>query len=162
MKGKPFKETKLGSFLSKAAPTILDVAGTAWPPVEIIRNLLFKEKANMTPEQQAEADRLLLEYEKEIFTLEVQDRDSARKRELGYVEATKHADYMQITVGACIIFAFLGVEAATIFYEVPVANRDQFIHITSIVDVSLGLVVGYYFGSSKGSADKDRQKQHAQ
>ena len=47
MADKKFRETKVGRFLAKAAPTVLDVVGDVFPPVETLANLVFKEAPDM-------------------------------------------------------------------------------------------------------------------
>lgn len=64
-------------------------------------------------------------------------------------------DILQTLTAIAVIIAFLSVVAALIFIEIPERNRETFIHLMGIIEGSFvtGLV-GYYFGSSKGSHDK--------
>jgi hypothetical protein len=62
--------------------------------------------------------------------------------------------YMYI-LGGFVVGLAIAIVGCLVFYPVPVGNKD-------IVNVSLGAllgmavnVVGYYFGSSKSSADKN-------
>ena len=58
---KKFKDTKLGKFLSKAAPTVLDVAGDLLPDkgvLGIVKNLISKDP-DISPEDKEVALKLL-------------------------------------------------------------------------------------------------------
>ncbi len=60
-KKKKFRDTKLGKFLSKTAPTVLDVAGDLLPDkgvLGIVKNLISKD-ANISPEDKEIALKLL-------------------------------------------------------------------------------------------------------
>ena len=86
--------------------------------------------------------------EEELF---VEDRDSARKREI----ATK--DKAPAILAATIVLGFFGV-----FYFVfttPInENSSQAVYIlVGALTAGLTQVLNYYFGSSKGSADKTQE-----
>ena len=60
-KKKKFRDTKLGKFLSKTAPAVLDVAGDLLPDkgvLGIVKNLISKD-ANISPEDKEIALKLL-------------------------------------------------------------------------------------------------------
>ncbi len=50
------------------------------------------------------------------------------------------------------IFVLLGV---LIIHEIPDANKDLLNMVVGAIIVSFATVIGYFFGSSKGSADKN-------
>jgi len=75
---KKFKDTKLGIFLGNTAPHILEVAGDLLPNagvLGIVKNLIEKDD-KIKPEDRMEA----LAQTKEMYELEIKDRDSARNR----------------------------------------------------------------------------------
>ena len=77
---KPFRETKLGKFLAKIAPNILNIAGDLLPDAGVlgmVSNLIKKDK-DISPDDKAKA----LSQAQEMYELEIKDRDSARKREV--------------------------------------------------------------------------------
>lgn len=85
-----------------------------------------------------------------LATLAVNDRDSARKREIEVKDNTPKILAYTITIGFFSILLFM------LFRDVPAASRD-------ILNVMLGTfgagwsgVVAYYFGSSAGSAEKTK------
>ena len=65
MSKKKFNETKVGKFLSKAAPGILDIAGDVLPDVGLfglVKNLIIKDPA--LPAEDKEKALMLLEQDK--------------------------------------------------------------------------------------------------
>jgi len=83
---KKLKNTKIGKFLAEKAPHVLDVAGALLPDaglLGVVKNLIDKDPS-LSPEDKEQIHQQLVE----LYKLEVEDRDSARKRE---VEITKYA-----------------------------------------------------------------------
>lgn len=72
---KKFKETAVGKFLSEKAPgvvkQILDVADDFFPPAKFLTALIGG--ANLSPEDKAKADALMMEYEKEITARQISE-----------------------------------------------------------------------------------------
>lgn len=160
MNQKPFKETKLGKFLSTQAPKILDTVGDVLPDrgvLGIVKNLIDKE--DLTPAQKAEMLDKVNAFEKEMFSLEVQDRDSARKREASFVESLKHIDWMMYV--ACIVglSTYSFIIYVLVYISIPDHNRDLFIHAIGMVEGVAVSIFSYYFGSSKG-LDKHKKNDH--
>ena len=88
MAKKKFKDTKLGQFLKKAGPGILDIAGELLPDagvLGIVKNLIDNDP-NMTIKDKVQAQSFI----KEMYALEVADRDSARKREVEVAKTNKN------------------------------------------------------------------------
>ena len=77
---KKFKDTKVGKLVGKIAPNILGIAGNLLPDAGVlgmVKNLIDKDE-NISPEDKAQVHSQI----KELYELEVADRDSARKREI--------------------------------------------------------------------------------
>ena len=66
MAKKKFKETKVGQFLSKAAPSVLDLVGDAFPPVEILANLVKDKAPDLNVDQRSEFYETLEHYELDL------------------------------------------------------------------------------------------------
>jgi len=62
---------------------------------------------------------------------------------------------MKIIVGASVIALMLVCVLAVIFVP-AVAENKMMIHLLGIIEGALLTVVNYYFGSSKGSSDKNK------
>jgi len=141
---KPFKETGLGKFLLGAGSTIIDVVGDALPDkglLGVVKNLINKDP-NLSDDQKAEAhDRLV-----ELYRLEVEDRDSARKRE---VNLRKYGtDWMFNLTGIVGLSAFAFLVYTVVTTQVPESNKEIFIHLIGIVEGVALSIFGYYFGSA--------------
>jgi hypothetical protein len=141
---KPFKETGLGKFLLGAGSTIVDVVGDALPDkglLGVVKNLINKDP-NLSDDQKAEAhDRLV-----ELYRLEVEDRDSARKRE---VNLRKYGtDWMFNLTGIVGLSAFAFLVYTVVTTQVPASNKEIFIHLIGIVEGVALSIFGYYFGSA--------------
>ena len=80
--------------------------------------------------------------------LSIQDRDSARKREMAVKDKIPAILAIGVTIG------FFGLLAYMLKFDVPPANKD----ILNIMLGSLGTawvsIIAYYFGSSSGSDKK--------
>lgn len=141
---KPFKETGLGKFLLGAGSTIIDVVGDALPDkglLGVVKNLINKDP-DLSDDQKAEAhDRLV-----ELYRLEVEDRDSARKRE---VNLRKYGtDWMFNLTGVVGLSAFAFLVYTVVTTQVPESNKEIFIHLIGIVEGVALSIFGYYFGSA--------------
>lgn len=65
-------------------------------------------------------------------------------------------DWMKTFVCIAIISIYFTIVRALIYNAIPVENRESLIHVLGTMDGVVSLLVGYYFGSSKGSQDKQR------
>ena len=97
---KKFKDTKLGIFLGNTAPHILDIAGDLLPDAGVlgmVKNLIEKDE-KIKPEDR----KVALAQTKEMYELEVKDRDSARNREVEVKKAGGkgyYDDCLQVLLG---------------------------------------------------------------
>jgi len=149
-KKKPFKETRVGKFLATKAPQIIDAVGDLIPDaglLGIVANAVNRN-THISDEDKFEFAKLKAETEKELGILAIEDRKSARLRETDFVKALGHVDWMMYFVGCIVMLSFLFLQFALIQLHIPEDNRDMFIHLMGMVDTSVGLVIGYYFGSS--------------
>jgi hypothetical protein len=141
---KPFKETKVGKFLSKVAPNILDTVGDVLPDkglLGVVKNLIDKDNSMSLDDKEMAHSHL-----KELYALEVSDRQSARKRE---VEVRKEGvDWMFVLTGVIGLASFSYLVYTIINIEVPEANKELFIHLIGIVEGVALSIFSYYFGQS--------------
>jgi len=142
---KKFKDTKLGKFLGKTAPHILDVAGDLLPDagvLGIVKNLVEKDE-KISPEDKKEA----LAQTKEMYELEIKDRESARNREIE-VKKTGDKDLMMVLTGIVGLLSFVFVIYAVV-YEEGVLNNDLFVHLMGMIEgVVISNIFAYYYGTS--------------
>ena len=93
---------------------------------------------------------LRVETERELAKLEVQDRDSARKREMEVKDPTTHRLAYMYTVG---YFGLL-VAMFTGNISVPADMKGLLDVLMGVLTAGQYSVMSYYFGSSHGSAAK--------
>ena len=141
---KKIKDTKIGKFLAEKAPDVLDVAGSLLPDaglLGVVKNLIDKDP-NLSQEDKQQIHEQLVEF----YKLEVQDRDSARQREVEMVKAGSE-DWMMNFTGVVGLGGFVLLLIAIVFIQVPEHNKELMIHTTGIVEGIVLSIVGYYFGS---------------
>jgi len=142
---KQLKDTKIGKFLAEKAPDVLDVAGSLLPDaglLGVVKNLIDKDP-NLTPEDKEQIHQQLVE----LYKLEVQDRDSARQRE---VEITKAGgnDWMMNVTGIIGLFCFVFIVYAVVYIP-QVLENELFIHLMGMVEgVVIGNIFAFYYGTS--------------
>lgn len=145
MERKRIKDTKIGKFLMDKAPKVLDIVGDILPTngaLGIIKNLIS------SADDIKEEDKVLISEELvKIFEIEVQDRDSARKREVGVAQANKY-DFLFHLTGIIGLATFCFIVYAIVYLSVPEHNKDMWTHLIGIVEGVVLSIFGYYFGSS--------------
>ena len=142
---KKFKDTKLGKFLLKTSPSILDIAGNLLPDagvLGIVKNLIDKD-LNMSPEDKAQAQS----YIKDLYALEVADRDSARKREVEVAKTNKQ-DWMMMFTGITGLLSFIFTIYAVVYIP-TVLDNDLFVDLMGMIEgVVISNIFAYYYGTS--------------
>jgi hypothetical protein len=171
---KDFKETKLYAFLKKAGQAVPDIiglipeaalaisTGNIAPILTEVAGLLRGKEID-TPE--ATALRIELERERhdmameietlylEYYKIDAEDRDGARLREVEVTKATGKRDAMQVVAGSIGLLAFILIVVAGLF--LPIKNLEFFNAILGYVMGVSTMIFAYFYGSSKGSADKN-------
>lgn len=161
---KRFKDSDFGQFLSKASkhvPDILTVAGKVATgniggAIDEVGGIL-KGKAF----ESQEAQQLLLEFqmqkmqfEKDLYQLEIADRDSARNREIEVAKAGK-SDWLMPVAGCVALATFVTMVIAVIW--VPSASKNPLFHqLMGIIEGVALTIFAYYFGTSKSSSEKTK------
>lgn len=147
---KPFRDSKLGKFLSEKVPGVLDVVDDYFPPAKILSALVGK---NLPPEDQIEFERLLKDHEREMYSLEVQDRESARNREVEIAKSGK-SDHLMYSAGYTALLTFIAMVYAVIWKPAGVEHSPIFHQLMGIIEGVALTVFGYYFGTSKRAEEK--------
>ena len=142
---KKFKDTKVGKFLNEKAPKILDTVGDVLPDrgvLGIVKNLISSSD-ELSPEDKA----IALDHLKEVFALEVQDRESARNREIEIAKVHKF-DFLFYLTGFVGLSVFCFIVYAIVYLQIPDQNKEIWIHLIGISEGVVLSIFGYYFGSS--------------
>jgi hypothetical protein len=91
------------------------------------------------------------ELEVERDRLAYGDRASAREREI------KTGDnWTPRIIAAIVIVGWFTVQWYLLQYLVPQENREIVMRGLGTLDLAVGMVLGYYFGSSAGSREKNQ------
>lgn len=142
---KKFKDTKLGQWLSEKAPKVLDVVGDLLPDqgaLGIVKNLIDTDP-DLTPEEIAQANAMI----KDMYELEVADRDSARKREVD-IKKVGGQDIMMVVTGLVGLAAFIFMIYAVVYVD-RVTENDLFVHLMGMIEgVVISNIFAYYYGTS--------------
>jgi len=142
---KKFKDTKVGKFLTNKAPKILDAVGDVLPNqgvLGVVKNLISSSD-ELSPEDK----QMALDQMKELYDLEIKDRDSARNREIEIAKLHKF-DFLFYTTGIIGLSVFCFIVYAIAYLKIPDANKEIWIHLIGISEGVVLSIFGYYFGSS--------------
>jgi len=139
-------------------PKVFNTIGGVLPDkgaLGVIKNLITNDP-EIPAEDKLEFEKLLLDYEKEIFALEISDRDSARNREIELAKANRN-DHLMYVAGYVALLAFLAIVGTAIYSAINHIDIESavFHNLMGLVEGVAITVFGYYFGSSKGSRDKN-------
>ena len=145
---KKFKDTAVGKFLMGKLPELASAALTDGP-IGALKTLIDSD-GSIGPEEKKTLHNELIE----AYKAEVEDRDSARDREVEVAKAGKN-DWLFSLTGVVGLGAFAVIIWAILALEIPETNKELFYHLIGIVEgVSLS-IFGYYFGTSmKDNKDK--------
>lgn len=108
---------------------------------------------------QLELAKLAQEGELARMANEVADLDSARKREMA-VATSEHAPYLNKIIVPILAISVLAATfilfGLVLFSEgvIDPTRKDIIIYVLGVLSAISTQIIAYYFGSSKGSADK--------
>ena len=142
---KKLKDTKLGQFLKDKAPKVLDIVGDVLPSsgtLGIVKNIISKDP-DLTPEEKDQIHQQVVE----LYKLEVDDRDSAREREVELAKTGKF-DLMFNLTGLVGLTCFSFLVYAIVYLQVPEHNKEIWIHLIGVTEGIVLSIFGYFYGSS--------------
>ena len=142
---KKLKDTKLGQFLKDKAPKVLDIVGDVLPSsgtLGIVKNIISKDP-DLTPEEKDQLHQQVVE----LYKLEVDDRDSAREREVELAKSGKF-DLMFNLTGLVGLTCFSFLVYAIVYLQVPENNKEIWIHLIGVTEGIVLSIFGYFYGSS--------------
>jgi hypothetical protein len=142
MPKKKFKDTKVGQFILKKLPGFVGDVLPDKGVLGVVKNLIDND-----PEVSSEEKAKMHEELVELYSLEVADRDSARKREVEKAK-TGGFDLMFNLTGIIGLFAFAFIIYAIVYLEVPENNKEVWIHLIGICEGIVLSIFGYFYGSA--------------
>ena len=154
-KGLPILGNLLGGGIGEQAGNMIaGVLGCEATPEKISNRL------ENSPELYVELKKYELENKTALQALQIQetgmylaDKQSARNREVETTKATGKRDWFLYGLAAAIIVGFFTLTA--IFLTNPPQETTILIMLISNMAANTTMVLAYFFGSSKGSADKN-------
>jgi hypothetical protein len=142
MSKKSFKETKVGKFITDKLPGFVGDILPDKGVLGIVKNLIDND-----PELSAE-DRAAMHQEVvDLYRLEVEDRDSARKREVEKAK-TGGLDFMFNVTGIIGLLSFAFIIYAIVYLQIPENNKEVWIHTIGIIEGIVLSIFGYFYGSA--------------
>lgn len=139
MSKKPFKETAVGKFLLDKLPGVVTDVLPDKGVLGIVKNLIDGDES-ISAEQKAA-------LKKELYEIEVADRDSARKRETEIKKAGGQ-DWMMFVTGLVGLFSFMFMIYAVVYIP-SVSENDLFVHLMGMIEgVVISNIFAYYYGTS--------------
>ncbi len=164
-----FKEA--GGLLATVAPTVASafggpLAGMATQKLisalglspDTTKDQLETALLGATPEQllaikKAEQEFIvdMKKLEIDVVKLQVDDRKSAREREVNTGDS-----WTPRILAAAVMGLYIAVQLYLLNYVIDPTMKDFVLRSLGTLDAAVGLVLGYYFGSSVGSHQKDK------
>ena len=150
----PSLATALGGPLAGVA--VREIGGKLLGNEQASEDQVAAAISGATPEQLAELKKIDADFEKrmaelgiELEKLDAGDRSDARARQVAMKDHTPNI------LGAIILLGFFTVMGVFIFHEVPDSAREIVLRALGTLDAMATGVVWFFFGSSRGSRQKD-------
>lgn len=105
---------------------------------------LYEKLKRAEMDFQLKLEQLGLDAEK----IAADDRSSARQREVAL------KDWTPRLLGGFVLAGWVGVTVTLLTLTIPPSNQDIVMRSLGTLDMAMGLVLSYYFGSSSGSREK--------
>jgi hypothetical protein len=142
MSKKPFKDTKVGKFITSKLPGFVGDILPDKGVLGIVKNLIDND-----PELSAEDKAAMHQEVVDLYRLEVEDRDSARKREVEKAK-TGGLDFMFNATGIIGLLSFAFIIYAIVYLQIPENNKEVWIHTIGIIEGIVLSIFGYFYGSA--------------
>ena len=142
MSKKPFKETKVGKFITDKLPGFVGEILPDKGVLGIVKNLIDNDP-ELSPEDKAAMHQEVVD----LYRLEVEDRDSARKREVEKAKAGGF-DFMFNLTGLIGLLSFAFIIYAIVYLQIPENNKEVWIHTIGIIEGIVLSIFGYFYGSA--------------
>ena len=180
------KESPLKKVLiEKGLPLLANVVtgGAAGPVINIVKDIVgakssdpaelekaIKENPDVLVKlkefetnQKIELERLALraaELDMEETKAYIGDVQDARDRELEIIRATGKRDWLMMSLAIVVVLGFFGLVAYMVSKGDTIANNGPINQLFGALVAGFSMVLSYFFGSSKGSADKNTIMAH--
>lgn len=141
-----------GALAGKAIDAIADAFGLKGEEVTLSKiDELVKDPQSIIKLKEIESTLII-----SLEQIAQKDRESARAREVKIVETTKTKDVNLYILAWVVVGGFFGLVGTLSFITIPQVNVGPVNQLYGVLGTGFGLVLGYFFGSSKGSSDKNK------
>jgi hypothetical protein len=139
MSKKPFKETAVGKFLLDKLPGVVTDILPDKGVLGIVKNLIDTDESIPAEEKES--------LKRELYEMEIADRDSARRREVE-VKKAGGQDWMMFVTGLVGLASFMFMIYAVVYIP-SVSENDLFVHLMGMIEgVVISNIFAYYYGTS--------------
>ena len=139
MSKKPFKETAVGKFLLNKVPGLVGDVLPDKGVLGIVKNLIDTDESIPVEEKET--------LKRELYEMEIADRDSARQREV-QVKKAGGQDWMMFVTGLVGLASFMFMIYAVVYIP-SVSENDLFVHLMGMIEgVVISNIFAYYYGTS--------------
>lgn len=107
------------------------------------------------PDALIKLKQLEMEHKRELEKMYLADVQSARQREIEVTKATGKTNWPLYILAGVVVGGFFVLVGLLMRFEVPDGSREVAYMLFGSLAASFGGVVNYFFGSSKGSSDKN-------
>ena len=142
MSKKPFNQTKVGKFITNKLPGFVGDFLPDKGVLGIVKNLIDGDP-ELSPEEKAAMHQEIVD----LYRLEVEDRDSARRREVEKAK-TGGFDFMFNLTGLIGLLSFAFIIYAIVYLQIPENNKEVWIHTIGIIEGIVLSIFGYFYGSA--------------
>jgi hypothetical protein len=133
-----------------ASSTATAVIGSVFDGVDkLIRD--FK----LPPEVALDFEKFKTEQLGKLEAIDAADRASARTREVSVQSSSAVVAWTPSILAWFIIITFAGAQYFVFTHPLPVGNEMLIARVLGTLDMAVGILLGYYYGSSSGSRNKD-------
>lgn len=153
--------------IKKGAPLLGGVIGG--PAGAAIGGLVAKvfggdptDPAELMARVKADADaagklkQIEIENHTRLAEIDLENTESARSREIEITKVTGKLNWPMYLLAGVVVVGFFAIIAILIFVNIPVGSKDIMFMLLGVLAAQFGAVCNYFFGSSKGSADKNK------
>jgi hypothetical protein len=150
--------TRYAPFLANAVKATSPLAGLLVSAVGSAFGVDIKEadltsliaRINTDPSAEVKLKKIQYDYEEIIFSDEVSDRDSARKREEEFLKITGKRDWLMEFIAIILIAGYFIMCSLLIFNKLDDKGNMQIIYMMfGQLTGGFIMVLSYYFGTSK-------------
>ena len=132
-------------------------------PLDALQPVSISQAIDKYGPQAVEALKAELEHDADVKRIAanteiayLQDRQSARQREVDIAKVTGSKDTNLYVLAWMVVILFFGLTGFMMFQTVPEANIGPVNQLFGAMATGFGTILAYFYGSSKSSADKTK------